>query len=266
MFNLTVKYIGKGKSDFIPIIFKEKLGTYGNFGEDAIFIKHLKDISFFGVFDGVSGVSNNGIDPAEFPFEFSKEMILKLNENSNIPEEIFAIKNILTEKSFIGSSTLNISSFNKNTGVFKNFNLGDSYSVILRKDKNNKYEKIIDSIIQQHSFNHPYQLSNLQHSVIHFPNSIQKFEIQLEKNDLIISSTDGLWDNLFLEEIIDILNKSDNLDKFVNDAMNKINYLFDNIDNFERIGPFALNCIKNNNPYRKHSKIDDVSILIAKVD
>jgi serine/threonine protein phosphatase PrpC len=79
MFNLTVKYIGKGKYNSNPI-FQEKIGTYGNYGEDAFFIKDLHDISFFGVFDGVSGVSNSGIDPAEFPFEFAKEMTYKLDK------------------------------------------------------------------------------------------------------------------------------------------------------------------------------------------
>ncbi len=266
MFDLTVKYIGRGKYNSNPIIFQEKIGTYGNYGEDAFFIKDLYDTCFFGVFDGVSGVSNSGIDPAEFPFEFAKDMTYKLDKSLNIPEEIFITKNTITEKNFYGSSTINICSFDKNLGILKNYNLGDSYCVVLRQNENKEYKMIMESFIQQHEFNYPYQLSNLPHGLIHLPNSIKKFEIQLEKNDIIISSTDGLWDNLFLQEIIDLLNKSDNLDKLMIDVINKINYLFDNIDNFERIGPFALNCIKNDNPYRKHSKKDDVTILIAKVD
>ena len=91
-------------------------------------------------------------------------------------------------------------------------NLGDSGFLILRAiDVNGekKYEKVYKSVDTQHYFNAPYQLSivpkDMQRgtakSLGDAPSDSTQTSHQLENGDILIFATDGLWDNLFVEDI-----------------------------------------------------------------
>lgn len=63
-------------------------------------------------------------------------------------------------------------------------------------------EPIFRSEEQQHSFNYPYQLgTNSRDS----PKDTQSFNIKVTEGDIVIIGSDGLFDNVFDEDIVDIV-------------------------------------------------------------
>ncbi|CAO3656787.1 unnamed protein product [Mucor hiemalis] len=76
-------------------------------------------------------------------------------------------------------------------------NIGDCGISVIR---HNDY--IFRSEEQQHSFNFPYQLGT---SSPDRPNDAQSFTVAVEKGDIIIMGSDGLFDNLFDKEILSIV-------------------------------------------------------------
>ncbi|KAL7336075.1 hypothetical protein PS15p_201447 [Mucor circinelloides] len=76
-------------------------------------------------------------------------------------------------------------------------NLGDCGISVIR---HNDY--IFRSEEQQHSFNFPYQLGT---SSPDRPKDAQSFTVAVEKGDIIIMGSDGLFDNLFDREILSIV-------------------------------------------------------------
>jgi protein phosphatase PTC7 len=106
-----------------------------------------------------------------------------------------------------GSSTASIVQFDKVNSLLNTCNLGDSGYIIIR-DFN---QIIYKSKPMHHFFNCPYQLSlspedakrglNSSDSV----NDSQTTQHKLYPNDLVIVATDGLFDNLFDEETLSIV-------------------------------------------------------------
>ena len=67
-------------------------------------------------------------------------------------------------------------------------------------------EPVYTSHILAHSFNYPFQLGAGSGDT---PDDCQLMRISLEPGDLIVTASDGLWDNVFTEEILDILDRSE---------------------------------------------------------
>merc|ERR1712100_436135 len=78
-------------------------------------------------------------------------------------------------------------------------NLGDSSFAIFRDNR-----LIYQSEVQSHSFNYPYQLGTGGDS----PASAHCIQCTLQQDDLIVMATDGLFDNLFNDEIEDVIKAS----------------------------------------------------------
>lgn len=76
-------------------------------------------------------------------------------------------------------------------------NLGDCGISVIRQ---NSY--VFRSEEQQHAFNFPYQLGA---NSCDRPSDAQAFDIKVEKGDIIIMGSDGLFDNLYDKEILAIV-------------------------------------------------------------
>lgn len=74
-------------------------------------------------------------------------------------------------------------------------NLGDCGVSIIRKD-----DYLFRSEEQQHSFNFPYQLGTASFD---YPSDAQQFSVKIEEGDVLIVASDGLYDNLFDDEILE---------------------------------------------------------------
>ena len=200
---------------------------------DACFIDN--DLQIFGVADGVGEWETFGLDPGLFPKELMKNFrseFIQISEQINkiTNEEIpNLLKNCLNE-AFIktknyGSSTV-LLGLNKDNKIYT-IAIGDSGFIVFRsrKDKEANLVEVFRSIEQQHAFNCPYQLacfpkeidydillkkgfgsfvsllkrSNL--SIQDLPQDAHVQEFEIEPNDIIIAATDGLFDNLFDQDI-----------------------------------------------------------------
>jgi len=86
-------------------------------------------------------------------------------------------------------------------------NLGDSGFAIIRKG-----DIIYKSRDLQHTFNTPFQLSivpkPLSANIGDHPSAARLSWHQCEPEDTIILATDGLWDNMSLESIVDVIETS----------------------------------------------------------
>ncbi|KAJ2083612.1 hypothetical protein H4R24_000670 [Coemansia sp. RSA 988] len=75
-------------------------------------------------------------------------------------------------------------------------NLGDCGLTVVRQG-----DMVYRTEEQQHSFNYPYQLGTEQHSDT--PSDAQVFRLKIQKGDIIIVGSDGVFDNLFDEDILE---------------------------------------------------------------
>ncbi|ORY94064.1 phosphatase 2C-like domain-containing protein [Syncephalastrum racemosum] len=74
-------------------------------------------------------------------------------------------------------------------------NLGDCGVSVIRRD-----DYVFRSEEQQHSFNFPYQLGTASFDS---PSDAQQFTIKVEEGDIVILASDGLFDNLYDDEILE---------------------------------------------------------------
>ncbi|PNX89621.1 putative protein phosphatase 2C 55-like protein, partial [Trifolium pratense] len=62
---------------------------------------------------------------------------------------------------------------------------------------------IFQSPVQQHSFNYPYQLGSDENCDL--PSSGEVFTVPVEPQDVVVTGTDGLFDNLYTDDIIAVV-------------------------------------------------------------
>ena len=99
-----------------------------------------------------------------------------------------------------GSSTCVIASMDKEAPVLYTSNLGDSGYLLIRK-QGNELVSVFRSTEQTHGFNFPFQIGTGGDD----PNKADAQLHTVNHNDILIVGTDGLFDNLFDERIIDLV-------------------------------------------------------------
>ncbi|VDM40875.1 unnamed protein product [Toxocara canis] len=152
---------------------------HGIFGDDACFIARFKNTHVVGVADGVGGWRRYGIDPSEFSSRLMK-----------ICSELVQLACIL----IVDQDTL------------YSANLGDSGFLVLRRG-----EVVYRSREQVHYFNAPFQLSLLPDSARAAgflgdpPEKAELNSMDLQSGDVVVLATDGLWDNVSENLIVEQL-------------------------------------------------------------
>ncbi|OMJ80305.1 hypothetical protein SteCoe_19458 [Stentor coeruleus] len=253
---------------------------------DAYFLNTR--LQAFAIADGVSEWDEYGIKASNF----SKELIKNLNEcvsektidRDSLEQDICTAYNLV--KSY-GSSTI-LAGICKDS-MLHTISLGDSGYMVLRPKEYSKGLMIVyRSSVQQHSFNCPYQLTHLPteqdyESLINsgynllinllkqrnrcydsIVDSVQEI-IPLRNSDIIIAATDGLFDNLYDQDIIAIVERhyikltSENLANLlpkilVQEALKK------SWDNTYK-SPFSRNAAKVGKKYIG-GKLDDITVLV----
>jgi protein phosphatase PTC7 len=166
-------------------------------GEDSNFID--PDGRGVGVADGVGGWRDRGINPAHF----ARSLMSKVQQNiTTTPLDRPLDPRVLLDKAhqavkYLGSSTAVVAVLDH--GLLRVVNVGDSGLLVIRD------EKLIlrtDPLI--HEFNFPFQLGGpgaARDTVA----SADYFELPLLPKDIILLATDGLFDNLFDERIVQLV-------------------------------------------------------------
>lgn len=173
-------------SCYLPHPDKEETG-----GEDAHFI--CEDAQAIGVADGVGGWADVGVNAGHFSRELMSHSVRAIQEE---PEGCFDPARVLEKAHSCtkakGSSTACIIGLTEKG--LQAINLGDSGFVVVRDGST-----IFQSPVQQHGFNFTYQLES--GSGADLPSSGQVFLIPVVPGDVIIAGTDGLFDNLYNNEV-----------------------------------------------------------------
>lgn len=187
-------------------------------GEDA----YQYDDSILIIADGVGGWNSKGVDPALFSKTLVKEVYKELTEgkeNKHIVTETNIQKSIRTRiqraidrtNKLDGSSTLSFIIFDTNEKKAYGTYIGDSLYLIARfNQETKKYEIRFVSREQSHGFNLPYQVGKQCDDA----DSAKFKEHEIANKDIFILATDGLWDNLHLDIIINTINQIKNKSKY----------------------------------------------------
>ncbi|EOX91153.1 Phosphatase 2C family protein [Theobroma cacao] len=173
-------------SCYLPHPAKEETG-----GEDAHFI--CANEQAIGVADGVGGWAEVGIDAGEFARELMSNSVTVIQDEpkgSIDPARVLERAHSSTKSQ--GSSTACIIALTKE-GIHA-INLGDSGFIVVRDGCT-----VFHSPVQQHGFNFTYQLESGNDGDL--PSSGQVFRIPVLPGDVIVAGTDGLFDNLYNNEV-----------------------------------------------------------------
>ncbi|KAJ2901182.1 hypothetical protein IWW38_000147 [Coemansia aciculifera] len=181
-------------------------------GEDAFF--HRSDA--LGIADGVGGWAGvKDADPSLFARRLMHHVSLEIQRYEDIDDEMFshyydaapvdilrrAYEFTLSEMEALamrGSSTACVVVLRGDE--LRVANLGDCGLTVVRQG-----DMVYRTEEQQHSFNYPYQLGTESHS--DRPSDAQVFRLKIQKGDVIIVGSDGVFDNLFDEDILEEVNQ-----------------------------------------------------------
>lgn len=170
---------------FIPHPDKREKG-----GEDAYFTQDQA----LGVFDGVGGWSSIGVDAGLYSKELARLTSLHIQRDGP-SSAVDSLKIATLNTRAIGSSTACVVGLEGDRLV--GVNLGDSGLVIIRRG-----DVVYKTSEQQHYFNCPFQVGTDSMDTVEVGAPI---EVALQHGDCIIMGTDGLWDNVFAKDVVDIV-------------------------------------------------------------
>ncbi|EOA13448.1 hypothetical protein CARUB_v10026491mg [Capsella rubella] len=178
-------------SCYLPHPEKEATG-----GEDAHFI--CDEEQAIGVADGVGGWAEVGVNAGLFSRElmsYSLSAIQDRQKGSPI-DPLLVLEKAHSQTRAKGSSTACIIALT-DKGLHA-INLGDSGFTVVREGTT-----VFQSPVQQHGFNFTYQLESGNSADV--PSSGQVFTIDVESGDVIVAGSDGMYDNLYNEEITGVV-------------------------------------------------------------
>lgn len=213
---------------------KDKQCTPDGCGEDSYCITENKSEVVLAVADAVSAWRSIDVDPALFSRslmrhtgEIAKSSEERLQSDPESPKTILidAFKGLVDEfqsgqgKPF-GASTACIVMINRLDGRLKFGNLGDSGFMILKPVKSKsgeddvKYKIKFRSQSQQHGFNTPYQLTlappdgrvgDSTHLTATDSSIKPPLKYVAKVGDVVLLMTDGVLDNIFDKELVEIV-------------------------------------------------------------
>ena len=168
-------------------------------GEDAATVTE----SFIALADGVGGWADSGVDPANYSRQLCKNIqhLIMYDGGAKYMCNPRALCEEAAELTKVtGSSTCVIASMDKEAPVLYTSNLGDSGYLLIRK-QGKDLVTVFRSVEQTHGFNFPFQIGTGGDN----PSNADSQLHEVDHNDILIMGTDGLFDNLFDEKIIDLI-------------------------------------------------------------
>ena len=208
-----------------------KKTDFGPGGEDSFFISI--DNRTIGVADGVGGWKKH---EESFSHKWSHSIMELCNNftlNGYSPYEAVSMSYSLLDKTIVGSTTaslaqlISFSEYQQRKGNYSNqipdenitdstafvdfYSIGDSLCSAIRPG----IGFLFTTNKTSHEFNFPYQLGSRQVSTVE-DGTIEVFPV--EQGDFILCASDGVWDNLFLEQIYEIIETQMKKFKISNDS------------------------------------------------
>lgn len=154
-----------------------------------------------------------------------------------------------------GSSTVCVLSLEKATGELDTANLGDSGFIVIRGG-----DVIVKSVAQQHRFNAPYQLTLAPDGNISDCSKMAHASVtEVHAGDIIVVATDGLWDNLFEDDIVALCERSKSARRMAVDLVKQARSQSKMVD---YQSPFSVEAAKHGKN-RMGGKEDDITVIVA---
>ncbi|KAG9293926.1 hypothetical protein G9A89_019264 [Geosiphon pyriformis] len=249
-------------------------------GEDSFFRRH----DSLGVADGVGGwrhappMEHVIADSSLYSRKLMHYALIELDKYDNIDNEKFyhyndadplnimgksyeqTVRDCALE-GFIGSSTALIAVLRGDE--LRIANLGDCGITIIRHN-----DIIFRNEEQQHSFNYPYQLGI--GPAFDLPTDAQTFTVKIKCGDVVIMGSDGVFDNLFDEDIVEEVRQFTNAaqrglpiePQTLSDALAwRAKGVSEDLNNSS---PFQCRASQEG-MYYQGGKMDDISVLVAVV-
>eukprot|EP00742_Colponemidia_sp_Colp-10_P002956 GILJ01003154.1.p1 GENE.GILJ01003154.1~~GILJ01003154.1.p1 ORF type:complete len:277 (-),score=47.54 GILJ01003154.1:182-1012(-) len=233
-------------------------------GEDAFFASKRA----LAVADGVGGWADSGVDPALYSRSLMQNVGQQMESNPLDPKaELVKAAAAVKET---GTSTACVLILDDQAKCIRSANLGDSGYLVFRT-RSDKTKESGSSIIysvksQQHYFNCPFQCGSMGDD----PIKAEDHKMDIHVDDVILMATDGLWDNVFPEELESIYEKwrksevqpsTESLAKSIADQA----YTF-SLDR-KRKSPFTVGAMTQGYSLAQAigGKSDDITVLIGRV-
>ncbi|KAL0667308.1 hypothetical protein Bca4012_030012 [Brassica carinata] len=168
-------------------------------GEDALFVSSYRG-GVIAVADGVSSWAEQDVDPSLFSKELMANASRLVDDEEVRYDPGFLIDKAHTATTSRGSATIIVAMLEE-VGVLKIGNVGDCGLKLLRQG-----QIIFSTTPQEHYFDCPFQLSS-EGSAQTYMDASQFNIMEVKKGDVIVMGSDGLFDNVFDHEIVNIVTK-----------------------------------------------------------
>jgi len=157
----------------------------------------------------------------------------------------------------VGSSTCLLVRYDSTSETFETANLGDSNYVVIRDRDLYHTGKIT-----QNAFNFPCQIGTRGND----PAECALESVDARKGDIVVLSSDGLWDNLFTNEILDIVNEYTNEKGVIKAESAAQGIVKETVRVWQssRDGPFAQEAQKQGQ-YFSGAKVDDCVVIVSQL-
>ncbi|RHY85480.1 hypothetical protein DYB35_001935 [Aphanomyces astaci] len=198
-----LEYVSKAKNS----------NTAKNCGEDAYYVvgdASAHRYASVGVADGVGGWQESGVDPSAFSLALvdgAKESFFRVVSSNDQPHPRAMLEDALVHVKSggdknPGGSTAVFLVLDRYSGALETANLGDSGYLVIRNGA-----KHFRSVEQTWAFNAPFQLSLyptwMRGEGDHYlPKDAFVTTHTLQHGDIVIVGSDGLFDNVFDDEIL----------------------------------------------------------------
>eukprot|EP00803_Ostreobium_quekettii_P009370 evm.model.scf_2408.2 EVM.evm.TU.scf_2408.2 scf_2408:14604-21143(+) len=181
----------------VPHILKVDKG-----GEDAFFVSGA-GLGAFGVADGVGGWAADGIDPALYSRTLMGHAASRVEGNGRVLSAIDVVEFAHQSTKVEGTSTA-IVAVMKPEGRLEIANIGDSGARVFRGS-----QCLFSTKVQEHEFNMPYQLGDPDIlEAADTPSDAAVDELPLQPGDVVVMGSDGVFDNLWVEDIGKMVSES----------------------------------------------------------
>lgn len=223
-------------------------------GEDAYFVACQ---NWLGVADGVGQWSLEGVNPGHYARELMETCERFVSDCKGIPltepEEVLIRAAAKTKAP--GLSTVLVAYFDGQ--ALHVANIGNSGFIVIR---NGAVFKRSSPMV--HEFNFPLQIARGDDP----SKLIERYRIDLDDGDVIVTATDGLFDNLYEQEIISIVSKSmqttlklEDITKFLATSAQEVG------QSTSRRSPFADAAEASGYVGYSGGKLDDVTVILSYV-
>jgi len=187
-------------------------------GEDAYFANNY----VLAVADGVGGNALSGIDPSEYSKTLCRLIGGFVNEGkpefTNNPKKL--IHEAAMNNPHRGTSTLAVAYLDRDAPILRTSYIGDTRYAIYRKIEG-KWAIFYEAQEQQRRFNFPYQLGRQADH----PSVAWEFQHEVQDGDIVVLASDGLFDNMYAQEVLEHLSKYINEEGEIKDPQTAVDEL-----------------------------------------